>query len=79
MAEPRFFLQWKNTHACFDFYCPCNPEEPQHFDGYFGGTFTCGSADWDEDVDGPEPSWCGRTWQLPHTFGVGIKEAVPNG
>lgn len=76
MTAPEFFLQWKNTEACFDFYCPCNPEEPQHFDGHFGQVFTCGSSEWDAFADGPEPEWCGRKWHLPHTFTEGITEVA---
>ena len=73
--DPELFLQWKNIpDVCFDFYCPCNPGEPQHFDGHTFGRFTCGSAEWDDD-DGPEPDWCGRQWELPWKIRAGIKEA----
>lgn len=57
-------LQWKNTDACYDFYCPCNPEEPQHWDGYFGQWFICGSEP-EEDRD-PGLIYCGKTWWLPN-------------
>ncbi|HEX9538202.1 MAG TPA: hypothetical protein VGA04_08525 [Streptosporangiaceae bacterium] len=58
------FLQWKGTDACYDFYCSCSPEEPQHFDGMFGEQFTCGSTA-DEDSELPDGGFCGKTWRLP--------------
>jgi hypothetical protein len=45
-------LQYKNTDICYDFYCPCDPDEPQHYDGIFGGEFTCRR--------------CHKRWKLPH-------------
>ena len=71
-----FFLQWKNTQACFDFYCPCNPGEPQHFDGHFGGEFTCGSPSVlaDDEEYGDHRTYCGKKWRLPHTISEGIEE-----
>ena len=60
------FLQWKGTDACYDFYCPCSPDWPQHFDGYFGGTFACGG---EKDDDGSDPpGFCGKKWRLPFTL-----------
>jgi hypothetical protein len=60
------FLQWKGTDACYDFYCPCSPDEPQHWDGYFGGEFTCGkSSPARDESEGREPAWCGKRWRLP--------------
>jgi hypothetical protein len=73
VTSPGFFLQFKNIDICYDFYCPCNPEDPQHVHGYFKQEFTCGSSEWDED-DGPEPTWCGKKWRLPHTISEGIEE-----
>ena len=59
-------LQWKGIDACYDFYCPCNPEFPQHKDGIFAQEFTCGVP---QDDDELTPEWravkfCGRTWHL---------------
>jgi hypothetical protein len=64
-GRARVFLQWKGTDACYDFYCPCNPEEPQHFDGLLGDMFTCGSEQEDDSAEPPAAGWCGRTFQLP--------------
>ena len=74
--EPSFFLQWKGTKACYDFYCQCNPEEPQHFDGYLGDVFTCGNPSVVEDdkEHGDSRTYCGKKWRLPHTFSDGIEE-----
>jgi hypothetical protein len=64
------FLQWKGTDACYDFYCTCNPDVPQHFDGMFGGTFRCG-GDREEGAE-PRPdarvTYCGATWRLECTL-----------
>lgn len=43
------FLQWKNTDACFDFYCECGAQF--HFDGYFAYAVCC--------------SACGSTYEMP--------------
>lgn len=60
-------LQWKGTEACYDFYCPCSPNEPQHRDGFFQQWFTCGESQPERDnyPDG-DVSYCGRTWWLPN-------------
>ena len=81
MVNAYINLQWKGTDACYDFYCPCNPEEPQHVDGMFAQWFTCGkpngdvkvydrqgndiTADSGHDLD-PDLTYCGRTWWLPN-------------
>ena len=57
-------LQWKGTDACYDLYCPCNPDEPQHWDGLFGQWFTCGSEP--EDDRDPDLTYCGKIWWLPN-------------
>lgn len=58
---PEINLQWKNTDACYDFWCPCgwegaedpNSGEPDnHQDGYFKQDFQCGG--------------CGQWWHLPN-------------
>ena len=69
-------LQWKGTDACYDFYCSCNPEEPQHFDGEFGDLFTCGnpSVVADDEEAGESRTYCAKTWRLPHTISEGIEE-----
>lgn len=71
LGRAEVFLQWKGTNACYDFYCPCNPGEPQHFDGFFGGTFICG-GDRTEDNPTPVPepgrTYCGKRWQLAWTI-----------
>lgn len=64
LGRAEVFLQWKGTEACYDLYCSCSPEEPQHWDGFFGGTFTCGSTA-DEQSEPPRGGFCGKTWQLP--------------
>ena len=48
--KPEAFLQWKNTDACFDFYCTCG--KPSHFDGYFAYRVKC--------------CFCGTLWRMPH-------------
>lgn len=69
------FLQWKGTDVCYDFYCPCSPEEPQHFDGYFGQRFTCGSTR-DDEAEPPEGGFCGKTWELPWNLSaIEVREA----
>lgn len=67
LGRAEIFLQWKGTEACYDFYCTCNPDEPQHFDGMFGGEFTCGST-WSKGDDVPAEAWCGKRWRLPWTL-----------
>jgi hypothetical protein len=60
-------LQWKGTDACYDLYCPCNPNDPQHWDGMFGQWFTCGKSDPGEpDDEPPAVPWCGKVWWLPN-------------
>jgi hypothetical protein len=71
LGRAEVFLQWKGTEACYDFYCPCNPEEPQHFDGFFGDTFTCGQGldDYDKAKSLIEKIvYCGKKWRLPYTL-----------
>jgi hypothetical protein len=46
-------LQWKNIDACYDFYCVCNPEFPQHRDGDFQQQFTCGAGACEDDTRRP--------------------------
>jgi hypothetical protein len=62
---PMAFLQWKNTDACFDFYCECGGHS--HYDGFFAYYATC--------------PYCETTYQMPfHLFprkAVG-KNAVDN-
>ena len=43
------FLQWKNTDACFDFYCECGAH--CHFDGFFGYFVQC--------------PHCKTAWEMP--------------
>ena len=61
MSECKVNLQWKNTDACYDFYCPCgwegaddpNDGSPDsHRDGLFKQAFQCGG--------------CGGWWHLPN-------------
>jgi len=60
-------LQWKGTDACYDFYCPCNPHEPQHRDGIFQQWFTCGERPAADGSDLDESLvYCGKTWWLPN-------------
>lgn len=49
LPKPHAFLQWKNTDACFDFYCECGVH--CHHDGYFAYTVQC-----------PK---CGTVWEMP--------------
>ena len=64
-------LQWKNMEVCFDFYCQCNPEYPQHLDGEGLSLqqFTCGAGhDCDDETPPCDPDehgpFCGKTWHL---------------
>lgn len=50
--KPSVFLQWKNTDACFDFYCTCG--EDSHFDGYFAYRVKC--------------CFCGQVYEMPSTL-----------
>jgi len=47
--SPSAFIQWKNTYACFDFYCLCGAH--CHFDGYFAYFVKC--------------PHCSQCWQMP--------------
>lgn len=49
MEEARVFLQWKNTDACFDFYCSCGAR--CHYDGDFAYTVQC--------------PHCETVWEMP--------------
>lgn len=46
IEETHAFIQWKNTHVCFDFYCDCGAH--CHFDGYFAYCVNCPhcNTDW---------------------------------
>jgi hypothetical protein len=41
-TDAEVFVQWKGTHVCIDFYCPCG--EHGHFDGYFAYSVQCPSC-----------------------------------
>lgn len=41
-TDATMFIQWKGTDVCFDFQCPCQPEEfAAHFDGYYAYYVQC--------------------------------------
>lgn len=53
--EPAYlFMQYKNTDACFDFYCECGAH--CHYDGYFAYKVKC--------------PHCGVVWSLPSVLPV---------
>lgn len=73
----RVNLQWKNTDACYDLYCDCNPEWPQHADGYFQQEYTCGSNIDQDDPEEAALTFCGKTWRLPNDLQPVISEKSP--
>lgn len=50
LPEVNAFIQWKNTDACFDFYCDCGAH--CHYDGYFAYTVKC--------------PHCSQVYEMPH-------------
>lgn len=56
--RPNVFVQWKGTDVCLDFHCECGYDG--HFDGLFCYGLRCGR--------------CGKTWTMPHTFGLVANE-----
>lgn len=47
-----FFIQYKGTDLCADFYCDCGKH--LHYDGYFAYAVKC--------------AVCGAIWELPQTL-----------
>lgn len=47
--KPEVFIQWKNTNACFDFWCECGHHG--HYDGDFAYLIICGG--------------CSEIWEMP--------------
>ena len=54
-VDRNFFIQWKNTNVCLDFWCPeCGGQS--HFDGYFAYQVRC--------------PYCGKMWRLGNSVSI---------